>query len=71
MGIIFQSDIERDGMCKEDPAQECTAFCSKFIKRECPGMRYIRTNPKLWTDQKKYPFSLYAELTNNGDKEDA
>lgn len=67
MRIIFQSDIERDGMCKEEPNRECTAFCRKFIKRECPGMRYIRTNPNLWTDQKRYPFPLYAELTNKDD----
>lgn len=60
--IIWQSDIEREGMCKEEPTRECNSFCRKFIRRECPGMRYIRTGADLWTDQNRYPFPLYAEI---------
>ena len=69
MGTIFQSDIDRHGMCKEDSTRECTSFCSKFMKQECPGMRYIRIGSDLWTDQRRHPFSLYAELTNKEDTE--
>ncbi len=61
MGIIFQSDIDRNSICKEEPKRLCTTFCRKFMKRKCAGMKYIQTQDGLWTNQEKYPFPLYKE----------
>jgi len=66
--VIWQSEIEREGMCKENPNNECNSFCRKFMRQECPGMRYIRTDANSWTDQKRYPFPLYAEIATKVDK---
>jgi len=68
LGVIFQSDIDREGMCKKDPKKQCSTICREFLSRECPGVRYMRDLNNLWIDQEKYPFSLYAELTNNEDQ---
>lgn len=61
MGMIFQSSIDKHGMCKEDSEKICATYCRKFQRGECIGMRYIQTQDGLWTDQRKYPFPLYKE----------
>ena len=60
--ILFPRDIKREGMCKDEPDRECTSFCHKFLRNECPGMRYIKWDSTLWTDQEKTPYDLYAKL---------
>jgi len=49
-------------MCKDEPDRECTSFCRKFLRSECPGMRYIKWDSTLWTDQERTPYALYAKL---------
>lgn len=60
-GIIFDSQIKRSGMCKEEKENQCTSFCRKFLRSECAGMRYIRTADDRWIDQEEYPFPMYKE----------
>ena len=63
MRFIRRHEIDMFGMCKEEPDRECRTSCSKFMRAECPGMKIIRTeDPKLWIDQRKYPFPLYSKL---------
>jgi len=60
--ILFPRDIKREGMCKEEPDRECTSSCQKFMRGECPGMRYIKWDTTHWTDQERNPSALYSKL---------
>lgn len=58
MNIIWRSDIERHGMCKNDPERECTIFCRSFITAKCNGMRILKVEEGFYRDQKRFPFGF-------------
>lgn len=60
--MVFRSDLEKFGTCKNERGRECTTFCSDFIKNKCPGVRYIKTEDGRYIDQDSYPFTGYVSL---------
>jgi len=52
---ISQRDIEKYGMCLEDPEKECHDSCSKWLKRKCGGAVLIRqAGGKTWMSRGWY-----------------
>uniref|UniRef100_A0A6M3X621 Uncharacterized protein n=1 Tax=viral metagenome TaxID=1070528 RepID=A0A6M3X621_9ZZZZ len=53
--LIFDSDIEKYGMCLEDPEKECHDSCKKFMTRKCNGAVLIRqAGGKTWQSRGWY-----------------